>query len=349
MPQVATIDHFVVPVDDLPVAEEAEAPAEEAAEADECGAGKDECGCDKKKIEAAKKAAATAYKPLYYDNDFSYIDDPCYKGCLLGDNFKQMHLGDCWVVSVGGEKAIPAISVAPWGIASILLISHGYIRMLGATGLTEATRYAILNANYIKARLQGHYDVLYANNNGRVAHEMIFDLRRFKASGVEELDVAKRLMDYGFHAPTVSFPVAGTLMIEPTESESKEECDLFIDAMRAVADAAVERFGGIDVLINNAGTMMGRVRLESLTAEQVEAAFAPAGFTTCSFEQVPQATAPSLRAVAATIRREAHTPLQLITDDEYAAGHIPGALHLPADEVEKRLDDISRDRLIVPY
>ncbi|MDQ3349657.1 MAG: aminomethyl-transferring glycine dehydrogenase, partial [Acidobacteriota bacterium] len=141
------------------------------------------------------------------------------------------------VVKVGGEKAIPAISAAPWGSASILLISYGYIRMLGAQGLTDATRYAILNANYLKARLQGHYDVLYANHNGRVAHEMIFDLRPFKhgaASSVDEQDVAKRLMDYGFHAPTVSFPVAGTMMIEPTESESQDELDRFCDALIAI-------------------------------------------------------------------------------------------------------------------
>jgi len=140
------------------------------------------------------------------------------------------------VVAVGGAKAIPAISAAPWGSASILLISYGYIRMLGADGVTDATRYAILNANYIKARLQGHYDVLYANHNGRVAHEMIFDLRPFKhgPAAVDEQDVAKRLMDYGFHAPTVSFPVAGTMMIEPTESESRDELDRFCDALIAI-------------------------------------------------------------------------------------------------------------------
>jgi glycine dehydrogenase len=141
------------------------------------------------------------------------------------------------IVKVGGSKAIPAIAAAPWGSASILLISYGYIRMLGGKGLTEATRYAILNANYIMARLEGHYDELYANHNGRVAHEMIFDLRPFKhASGptVDEQDVAKRLMDYGFHAPTVSFPVAGTMMIEPTESESKDELDRFCDALIAI-------------------------------------------------------------------------------------------------------------------
>jgi glycine dehydrogenase len=138
------------------------------------------------------------------------------------------------VVRVGGSEAIRAVSAAPWGSASILLISYGYIRMLGAEGMTNATKHAILNANYIKKRLESHYDVLYTRPNGAVAHEMIFDLRRFKASGVEELDVAKRLMDYGFHAPTVSFPVAGTLMIEPTESESQEELDRFCDAMIAI-------------------------------------------------------------------------------------------------------------------
>ena len=138
------------------------------------------------------------------------------------------------VIPTGGGKAIPPISAAPWGSSSILLISYGYIRMLGAQGVTDATRYAILNANYLKARLQSHYGVLYANHNGRVAHEMIFDLRPFKhGSGpsVDEQDVAKRLMDYGFHAPTVSFPVAGTMMIEPTESESQDELDRFCDAL----------------------------------------------------------------------------------------------------------------------
>ena len=129
---------------------------------------------------------------------------------------------------------IPPVSAAPWGSASILLISYGYIRMLGGAGVTDATRFAILNANYIKSRLEKHYDVLYTRHNGRVAHEMIFDLRAFKAKGVEEGDVAKRLMDFGFHAPTVSFPVPGTLMIEPTESEPKEELDRFCDALIAI-------------------------------------------------------------------------------------------------------------------
>ncbi|MBI2828289.1 MAG: aminomethyl-transferring glycine dehydrogenase [Acidobacteria bacterium] len=135
------------------------------------------------------------------------------------------------LVRTGGERAIHAISAAPWGSASILLISYGYLRMLGADGAADATKHAILNANYIKARLEPHYPVLYARANGRVAHELIFDLRQFKATGIDEMDVAKRLMDYGFHAPTVSFPVAGTLMVEPTESEDKAELDRFCDAM----------------------------------------------------------------------------------------------------------------------
>jgi glycine dehydrogenase len=135
---------------------------------------------------------------------------------------------------ISGAQAIPPVSAAPWGSASILLISYGYIRMLGGPGVTDATRYAILNANYIKSRLEKHYPVLYTRPNGRVAHEMIFDLRAFKAKGVEEADVAKRLMDYGFHAPTVSFPVAGTLMVEPTESESKAELDRFCEALIAI-------------------------------------------------------------------------------------------------------------------
>jgi glycine cleavage system P protein (glycine dehydrogenase) len=151
------------------------------------------------------------------------------------------------VIKVGGSRAIPAIAAAPWGSASILLISYGYIRMLGAAGMTDATRYAILNANYLKARLQDHYDVLYANHNGRVAHEMIFDLRPFKhgaGPSVDEQDVAKRLMDYGFHAPTVSFPVAGTMMIEPTESESKDELDRFCGALIGIRNEIQEVVDG---------------------------------------------------------------------------------------------------------
>jgi glycine dehydrogenase len=139
------------------------------------------------------------------------------------------------IVKTGGAHAIPALSAAPWGSASILLISYAYMKMLGRDGMTDATRYAILNANYIKSRLEAYYPVLYTRKNGRVAHEMIFDLRPLKqASGIEEGDVAKRLMDYGFHAPTVSFPVPGTLMVEPTESEPKEELDRFCEAMIAI-------------------------------------------------------------------------------------------------------------------
>jgi len=160
------------------------------------------------------------------------------------------------VVKTGGDHAIPAVSAAPWGSAAILLISYGYIRMLGAQGVTDATRYAILNANYIKARLERHYPVLYARANGRVAHELIFDLRAFKAAGIEEGDVAKRLMDYGFHAPTVSFPVAGTLMVEPTESEDKAEIDRFCDALiqiRAeIEDVVAGRADRTDNVLKNA-------------------------------------------------------------------------------------------------
>ncbi len=131
----------------------------------------------------------------------------------------------------GGQKATHAVSAAPWGSASILLISYGYIRMLGAEGVTQATKYAILNANYIKARLENAFPILYVGEKGRAAHEMIVDLRQFKGAGVSAEDVAKRLMDYGFHAPTLSFPVAGTIMIEPTESEDKAELDRFCDAL----------------------------------------------------------------------------------------------------------------------
>ncbi|TXG34574.1 aminomethyl-transferring glycine dehydrogenase [Seonamhaeicola maritimus] len=138
------------------------------------------------------------------------------------------------VLKTGGNKAITAISAAPFGSALACLISYGYIKMLGAEGLTESTKVAILNANYIKHRLDGHFNTLYSGERGRAAHEMIVDCRPFKANGVEVTDIAKRLMDYGFHAPTVSFPVAGTLMIEPTESESKEELDRFCDAMISI-------------------------------------------------------------------------------------------------------------------
>lgn len=135
------------------------------------------------------------------------------------------------VIKTGGEKAITAVSAAPWGSASILAISYAYIAMMGSDGLTNATKLAIFNANYIKDRLNGHYKILYTGTHGRCAHEMIVDCRDFKKFGVEVEDIAKRLMDYGFHAPTVSFPVAGTLMIEPTESEPKAEMDRFVDAL----------------------------------------------------------------------------------------------------------------------
>lgn len=134
-------------------------------------------------------------------------------------------------VKTGGEQAISAISAAPFGSASILTISYAYIAMMGSEGLTNATKMAILNANYIKAKLDGFYKVLYTGKNDRSAHEMIIDCREFKAVGVEVEDIAKRLMDYGFHAPTVSFPVAGTMMIEPTESESVAELDRFCEAL----------------------------------------------------------------------------------------------------------------------
>lgn len=138
------------------------------------------------------------------------------------------------IIPTGGEKAISAISSAPFGSSLVCLISYAYICMLGVNGLKKATQTAILNANYIKERLNGHYDVLYAGERGRAAHEMIVDCRPFKEKGIEVTDIAKRLMDYGFHAPTVSFPIAGTLMIEPTESESKTALDQFCDAMISI-------------------------------------------------------------------------------------------------------------------
>lgn len=151
------------------------------------------------------------------------------------------------VVEISSEQGISAVSAAPFGSASILTISYAYIAMMGVDGLTEATKTAILNANYIKARLESHYPVLYAGANGRCAHEMILDCRAFKQVGVEVGDIAKRLMDYGFHAPTVSFPVAGTLMIEPTESESKAELDRFCEALIAIrAEIAAVEAGEAD-------------------------------------------------------------------------------------------------------
>ena len=140
------------------------------------------------------------------------------------------------IIKTGGEHAITAISAAPWGSALACLISYGYITMLGSKGLTDSTKMAILNANYIKERLDGYYPTLYTGEKGRAAHEMIIDCRGFKNNGIEVVDIAKRLMDYGFHAPTVSFPVGGTMMIEPTESESIAELDRFCDAMISIRE-----------------------------------------------------------------------------------------------------------------
>lgn len=137
-------------------------------------------------------------------------------------------------VKTGGEKSLDSISSAPYGSALVCLISYGYITMLGKTGLRKATEYAIINANYVKERLNKHYTTLYSGERGRAAHEMIIDCREFKAKGIDVMDIAKRLIDYGFHAPTVSFPVAGTLMVEPTESESKAELDRFCEAMISI-------------------------------------------------------------------------------------------------------------------
>jgi glycine dehydrogenase len=168
------------------------------------------------------------------------------------------------VVSVGGERTVGAVSAAPWGSASILPISMMYIDMMGGAGLTLATKVAILNANYVAKRLETHYPVLYKGQNGMIAHECIIDPRSTKSSaGVEVEDIAKRLMDYGFHAPTVSFPVAGTLMIEPTESESKAELDRFADALISIREEIREIELGIadrqDNPLKNAPHPMARV------------------------------------------------------------------------------------------
>lgn len=156
-----------------------------------------------------------------------------------------------------GKKAIHAVSSAPWGSASILLISYAYIRLLGEEGVREATKYAILNANYLKSRLENYYPILYKGKNGRVAHEFILDFRAFKkTANVDVEDVAKRLMDYGFHAPTMSWPVPGTLMIEPTESESKDELDRFCEALIEIHNEISEieegKFDREDNVLKNA-------------------------------------------------------------------------------------------------
>ncbi|MBP9550187.1 MAG: aminomethyl-transferring glycine dehydrogenase, partial [Chitinophagales bacterium] len=155
-------------------------------------------------------------------------------------------------VETGGEKGINSVNSAPFGSASILLISYAYIKMLGADGCTNATKFAILNANYLKACLEKQYDVLYSGEYGKVAHEFIIDFRKWKNSiHLEVEDIAKRLMDYAFHAPTVSFPVAGTLMIEPTESESKEELDRFVEAMLSIRAEIEEIENGKADQVNN--------------------------------------------------------------------------------------------------
>lgn len=160
--------------------------------------------------------------------------------------------GSVAIDGVGGKNAIHGISGAPYGSALILLISYAYIKMLGAKGLRESTEMAIVNANYIKARLKDHYGILYTGENGTVAHEMILDCRSFKkTANIEVADIAKRLIDYGFHSPTVSFPVAGTLMIEPTESEDKDELDRFCDAMISIRNEIKEIENGFADKSNN--------------------------------------------------------------------------------------------------
>ncbi|MBN8545584.1 MAG: aminomethyl-transferring glycine dehydrogenase [Ignavibacteria bacterium] len=170
------------------------------------------------------------------------------------------------VVKTGGENGVTAISAAPFGSALILVISLGYIKMLGSEGITNATKIAILNANYIKSKLDGYYKTLYSGKNGRVAHEMILDMREFKHSAhIEVEDMAKRLMDYSFHAPTVSFPVAGTLMVEPTESESLYELDRFINAMIAIREEIAEIEKGIADVNDNVLKNSPHTQLELMT------------------------------------------------------------------------------------
>jgi glycine dehydrogenase len=161
------------------------------------------------------------------------------------------------MAETGGVNGIPAVAGAPWGSASILAISHAYIRLLGGSGLTEATRYAILNANYLAFSLKKKFPILYTGKNGFVGHEMILDCRPFRQEAdISEADIAKRLMDYGFHAPTLSFPVHGTLMVEPTESESMEELDRFIEALASIHAEILEIRDGksdrTDNLLKNA-------------------------------------------------------------------------------------------------
>jgi len=156
------------------------------------------------------------------------------------------------VIQTGGIRGIPAVSGAPYGSASILTISHAYIKMAGGEGLTKASKYAILNANYLASCLKDKFQVLYTNKNFRVAHEMILECRNLKQlCGITEGDIAKRLMDYGFHAPTLSFPVHGTLMVEPTESESKSELDRFVEALISIHNEIIEIHEGKSDIANN--------------------------------------------------------------------------------------------------
>jgi glycine dehydrogenase len=189
------------------------------------------------------------------------------------------------VIPLPGKHAVGAVSAAPWGSSSILPISLAYIRLMGGPGLELASKVSILNANYIAKRLESHFPVLYKGDHGTVAHECIVDTRVVKgASGVDVEDIAKRLMDYGFHAPTVSFPVAGTLMIEPTESESKGELDRFCDAMIAIREEIREIELGTadrkDNLLKNAPHTVGRVTADQWThAYSRERAGFPAAWT----------------------------------------------------------------------
>jgi glycine dehydrogenase len=156
------------------------------------------------------------------------------------------------VVACGGTQAIGPVSAAPFGSALVTLISYGYIKMLGGEGLTNSTKMAILNANYMKFRLEAAYPILYTGEHGRAAHEMILDCRPLKRdTGIEVTDIAKRLMDFGYHAPTVSFPVGGTMMVEPTESESRVELDRFCDAMLAIHAEAMAIAAGSSDAHNN--------------------------------------------------------------------------------------------------
>ena len=187
--------------------------------------------------------------------------------------------------TVGGEKGIGPVSAAPWGSASILAISWAYIAMLGKHGVRRASEVAILNANYMAKRLERHYEILYRGSHGLVAHEFIVDLRGLKRdTGITEEDVAKRLIDYGFHAPTVSFPVAGTLMIEPTESESKAELDRFCDALAAIRaeidEVAVGVLDRVDNPLKNAPHTAAMVTADEWTHpySRVKAAY-PAPWT----------------------------------------------------------------------